>query len=190
MTVEKLLQDIRAAVPVRFRPLLTIPVKEEIFASLDSGDMVTLGGKVGSGKTTLALAAAYQWIERKAKGKADKGEALERERADAYFEFVTYSEYQFRLRDSYDSNGAGALRDLLATKSILVFDDLFATRFTENAHEEVLHLINERYQWARPTILTTNLSPAKVGETEERIASRIFSGYSIELSGGDRRIGR
>jgi hypothetical protein len=71
----------------------------------------------------------------------------------------------------------------------LVIDDLGAERYTELAAEALYLLLDERWATERPTIVTSNLTPAQLAEIHgDRIASRCLGlGTPTHLSGADRR---
>lgn len=73
---------------------------------------------------------------------------------------------------------------------VLVLDDLGAERVSEFVIEQFTDLANERTQQARPTILTTNLTPAAIQETykDRRLIERLFGNCDlITMTGATRR---
>ena len=75
------------------------------------------------------------------------------------------------------------------TCPFLILDDLGAEKFTEWVAEAVYDLIDHRYAWMKPTIITSNLDPVRLSELfGARLASRISSGRVVHLTGRDRRL--
>ncbi len=169
--------------PTRFRRFLNMNLDAEYFEALDAGDSISIKGAVGAGKTTTALAIAYQWILKE----VVKAEDLTTVIIEKLFFMVTSTDYMFSLRNSYEHGRAEGLREQYARVKLLLIDDLFATRINDNVHEEILYLINERYQWKRPTILTMNKSLNDVSEVDARIASRLGGGLVVDIGQKDLR---
>lgn len=92
------------------------------------------------------------------------------------------------MRPGGDVDGAKVLRESTEA-TLLVLDDLGTARMTEWVEEYFYTLINTRYETMRPTIVTTNLTPAEFKNTlGERIASRLAAGaVTVTLQGRDYR---
>ena len=76
---------------------------------------------------------------------------------------------------------------------LLIIDDLGTEPAIKNiTQEHIYNIINERLLYARPFIITTNLSPAALADRyDQRLASRILSKDAstvISFSGSDLRI--
>lgn len=72
---------------------------------------------------------------------------------------------------------------------VLVLDDLGAERVTDFVIEQLTDLMNERVQQARPTIVTSNLSPAQLMEVykDRRLIERMFSNCDPVIMAGKSR---
>lgn len=67
------------------------------------------------------------------------------------------------------------LKDLGNYKGLLIIDDIGAEKFSEAVITEYYKIINERYEWNRPTIYTSNYSLKDlINKVGERIVSRII----------------
>lgn len=134
-----------------------------------AGRNVLLLGDVGTGKTHLAVAAARLRFDR-----------------GAEVRFFPVVELLDMLRPGGPEH---ALYDL-ADHEVLVLDDLGSERPTEWTAERLYALVNRRWLEERPTICTSNLSPA---ELEKSVGDRVFSrlvgngSVGVKLSGPDRR---
>ena len=135
---------------------------------------LTLVGKPGVGKTHLAFAVGWEWVESYQKVKYfQAGELLDYLRRG--FHFVSNEEFtDFDQRMS-------ALRDC----SLLILDDLGVEQSTGWAQERLDIIINFRYTNEMPTLVTTNLSPDSLAP---RIASRLSEGRIVLMEGADYRI--
>lgn len=167
------------AVPTRFRRLPTgwrpDPQVSRWLAHVEGGgteSLVLLGG-VGTGKTTQAF-AAWTHLVRHGVGRP---------------EWVTVPDLLDGLRP-----GREARVDLpqLQTAGLLLLDDLAAERESEWTTELLYRLLDYRYAWERPTIITSNVPPADIAaKLGDRIASRLAGMCrTVVLEGADRRRAR
>ena len=72
----------------------------------------------------------------------------------------------------------------------VIYDDLSSTGVTEWRKEIVFEMIDYRYSSMKPTIITTNLTPAEIKQTyHERVLSRMFAKENtiIIIDGKDNR---
>lgn len=148
-----------------------------------------LTGGFGLGKTHLAIAAfkeaACQWatyialknINPYNVGRPDIGRN---------FHFVTSSDLVQEIRDSYDSDLISEHGTLLKYKEspLLLLDDL-GTEKASDWQQEKLHIIlNHRYNYQLPTIITTNLGTDRLKtQINQRLMDRI-----VEATNGGQNI--
>lgn len=79
----------------------------------------------------------------------------------------------------------------LATEAGLVFlDDVAVAKSTEWSIEQMYRVLDHRYAWQLPTIVTCNVPPSVLPEVlGDRLASRIIGlGRRVVLDGADRRL--
>lgn len=137
-----------------------------------------LFGGVGTGKTCLASAVSHAVIER---GKSVK--------------FVSAYEFNTAMLAAHTSplsERSGMIKDYL-TADLLVIDDLGTEPILKNVTEPYLLLVlEERQNRGLCTLVTCNLSPARILERYgERIYSRLANKQSsriFELGGRDLRL--
>ena len=91
-------------------------------------------------------------------------------------------------RDSDDSSYI--ILDRLSNQEVLILDDIGAEKMTDFVGQAFYFLINEREQWERKTIITSNFSLAQLDKhIDSRVSSRIAGMCQIiELKGKDRRV--
>ena len=92
---------------------------------------------------------------------------------------------ELRPREAADS---WAILDGYIGASLLFLDDLGAHKPSEWAEEKLYQVIDQRWQWERPTIVATNV-PKNLGSiVGERVASRLAGTCElVKLVGSDRR---
>lgn len=131
--------------------------------------LILLGG-VGTGKTTQAF-AAWCALVRHGVGRPA---------------WVTTPDLLESLRPGRD-----ARVDLqrLQSADLLLLDDLAAERGSEWTVEVLYRLLDYRYAWELPTIITSNVPPPEItNRLGERIASRLAGmGRTVVLEGPDHR---
>jgi len=141
------------------------------------GGFLVLWGTSGNGKSHLAAAAVRQVVKNQ--------DVL---RWNRTVEFIKVPVLIDRLRRSQRREESSVVDDYTNIPN-LILDDIGAERSTEFALEQLYLLIDGRLAKKRPTLFTCNLHPKEVAEKiGERLASRIFMGKCVELSGRDRRL--
>lgn len=117
---------------------------------------LVLSGRCGTGKTHLAAAIGHEFIQQGIRTI-----------------FITTPDLLDHLRSAFSPSAEVRYDeqfDLLCHVDILILDDLGAENQTAWAQEKLYQLINHRYNAALPTIITSNVDPARM---DERIASRL-----------------
>jgi DNA replication protein DnaC len=153
--------------------------------AIDNGQGITFIGKVGSGKTHLAICLMrYFWN----KNKPPIREAPE---------FINIPDLILEIKDSWskgDSSQARSEKDIIdyyVRPSLIVLDDLGVGKIGDWARGVFYMLIDRRIREEKPTILTSNLTPTRIAnEIDDRIASRLYKmGPIMELGDKDWRKG-
>ena len=135
---------------------------------------LTLAGRPGTGKTHLALAIGWEWLD------AAQGTVL-------YWRVASLLDY---LRAGYSREEKAATPDTyttiyaVANCGLLILDDLGAEVGTEWATEKLDTIVDERYVNRRHTVVTTNATDA---ELPERLADRLHEGTTLVLSAASFR---
>lgn len=143
----------------------------DVIAGTTTDSLVLLGG-VGTGKTSQAFAAFRNVVT-----------ATRREGR-----WTTVPDLLEDLRPGRRDDGGRLLTDLQRTP-LLLLDDLAAQRDSEWTAEILYRLLDYRYAWQLPAIITSNVPPAEIrARLGDRIASRLNGmGRTVVLEGPDRR---
>lgn len=142
-----------------------LPISEK-YQNIATNTSLFLFGKSGSGKTALALQIAQK---------------VEQENKSLRINFVKFGELVNSARKSYDKNyyTRRDAEDYLKTinqSDLLIIDDLGTEKNTEFVDQFIYELIDHRYEYELPTIITSNFSLDEISEKyHERIASRIVA---------------
>jgi DNA replication protein DnaC len=129
-----------------------------VFARKATGGLF-LSGKTGRGKTHLAAAIVREVLL-----------------SGGRVRWETCSELISSLRDVYHPDSEESERKILGRlgTGLLILDDLGAARITPMVQEMLTTIIDRSERYARPVVVTTNLSLQEIAETiDERVASRI-----------------
>jgi DNA replication protein DnaC len=144
---------------------------------LDEGRGIWFTGKVGSGKTTLAMLVSKA--------------AMEANRTVAIYSLPRLLGL---LRDTYDDYATYSLNELidrLCSVDLLHIDDVGAEQSKPWVLEQLYTIVNTRYEDGRAMLLTTNLDHE---ELEQQIGARTVSrlyeicGRPLPMFGHDHRI--
>lgn len=139
---------------------------------LTEGQGLLFLGSPGTGKTYQASCIANYIIDR-----------------DYSVHFLNAAMLPSMLFSARDKN---ALIESINTCHLLVIDDLGAERGNQYAAECVYNIVNARYNTAMPMIVTTNLTPASMVNTEDMTLKRIYERinqrcYPVAFTGKNRR---
>ena len=96
-------------------------------------------------------------------------------------------------RNKFDYDNAEDMKDMyrfILDCDLLIIDDLGTELNNSFTSSQLFYCINERMNMSRSTIISTNLTLARLRDSyTDRVASRIMSGYRIiPLYGGDIRL--
>ncbi|MFD2683746.1 ATP-binding protein [Streptomyces phyllanthi] len=141
-----------------------------------TGPSLLLIGPTGTGKTRQAYGAIRSLL--------GGGTGV-------HWQAVTAADLYADMRPRPGTDPEWMLRHLMRTP-LLVLDDLGAARATEWTEELTYRLINHRYNFELPTVMTSNLT---VGDLRmklgDRVASRIAGmAEQVTFNGPDRRRNR
>lgn len=139
---------------------------------IERGKSLLLAGDVGTGKTWNAYGAIL---------------AMAASGARFSWQFLTMADMFASLRPRGDVDTEGEFQRL-ARVGVLVLDDVGAAKVSMWTEEVLYRLINARYEWERPTLLTTNLGDGLGGMLGDRVTSRLVQMCTqVAVDGPDRR---
>lgn len=138
-----------------------------------TGPSLLILGPIGAGKTYEAFGAIR---------------AIAMSGAACGWELLTAADIYARLRPRHRIDPEVEF-NAIANSTLLVIDDLGAAKATEWTEEVNYRVINHRYQWRKPTLITSNVPPAELGRAlGQRVASRLTEmATPVVLDGADRR---
>ena len=142
-----------------------------------SGEKLTvfLHGGVGSRKTSLAAAILREW--RKTGKPSCQG--------SQWGEFV--AAYKFS-EAAKDFDGGKVRVKFWKVAKVLVMDDIGSDRNTDFMREQLLFILQYRYDYEKPTIVTSNLGLAGFAKhVDPRASSRLQEGIILNMGNADSR---
>lgn len=108
--------------------------------------------------------------------------------------FISYPKFIMQLQGGFDKEISpyDIARNIAEFKGILIIDDIGAEKLTPFVQQITYYLINEREQYERTTIITSNFSLQDIADQiDVRIASRISGMCDIlQFQGKDMRVNR
>lgn len=148
-------------------------VVEDYASGVFKHPFLALLGQPGRGKTHLALAIGFDWLERGKTVLYYQVESLLDALRDGY-----------RLWEKGDYDGYHNLLSFTQNASLLILDDLGTEKETEWATAKLDQIIDYRYINRKPLVVTSNLAMDKLAP---RIADRLMEGAVIHLRGTSYR---
>ena len=153
--------------------------------AIDSGQGLTFVGKVGSGKTHLAICLMRYFFNQ------------HRPPIHEAPVFINTPDLILEIKDSWSKDDGSCARsekdivDYYIRPSLLVLDDIGVGKMSDWATGVFYMLIDRRLREEKPTIVTSNWSPKQIAnEISDRIASRLYKiGPIMELGTKDWRKG-
>ena len=139
---------------------------------IENGLGLLITGTCGTGKTHLAVAILHALLEKGCQGL-----------------FCTVPDLLAEIRRSYSADEESKKIKEIMRARFLVLDDLGAEKTTDWVQEQLYMLINYRYEYELPTVITSNLNIGQLAQKiGERSASRLLEMcVGIELNGEDYR---
>jgi DNA replication protein DnaC len=135
-----------------------------------------LVGPTGTGKTWQCWGAVRAIVE----GMAAEGRGL-------IWRATSHPDLNAALRPKADNSHSFALEPLVEAE-LLMLDDVGAGKQSDWTGDALYRLIDHRWAHSKPTIYSTNLTPAALTEmVGDRVVSRLGDAVHVALKGTDRR---
>ena len=112
-------------------------------------------------------------------------------KGDIYLKFTNITDFFSGLKQTFDGQDSEQqIIDIIKTDDILFIDDFGVEKLSEWNLEAAYRLINHRYEYLKPTFISSNLSLKKIAERMgDRFSSRIAEMCEvIKMEGKDRRL--
>ena len=145
------------------------------------GHMLVLTGDRGTGKTHGAVAAAHEWLA--------AGRTVHVSETASLLAAVRATYDRRRAPNGDDSPSEEDVIGPALRADLTVLDDFGTEKASEWTEEKLYRLINDRWAGLRPTIVTTNITPA-TAPADSRVWSRLLGdrfATVITTGGPDRR---
>ena len=143
---------------------------------------VLLSGPPGVGKTHMAVGLMSEYLAE------HLGKVSSREKPPPCF--VSTARLLMEIKRGFSQNQSELeILEPYLNSRLLVLDDLGSEMPTDWTRQTFCQLVDQRYMDRNPVIITTNLSLAKIGAIDDRLASRLNEmGEIINLQGVDWRV--
>lgn len=149
---------------------------------LKAGKGLYIDGKIGSGKTFLAVSILMACLQKRMTGK-----------------FTSMREVTRELRSTWNGEGSESnVFKRLMHPQVLILDDLGKENMTESVMRDLFDLVDMRKDAMRPLIVTSNYTKPELvarmaqggdSTTAESIVSRLFEMTEpVHVQGEDRRL--
>jgi DNA replication protein DnaC len=187
----RVIDAVTKGLPPRF---VGIQPDNELFARIKAGESFLFTGTVGTGKTRKMLEVFTAYMVEKAMKYVWRYEDADEMPpiAESQFRkhFKTVPEVLRTLREEFEPHSKTELMDFMIKTDVLFIDDLGTENGTDWAKEQLFTVVNERYNWKRPMVISTNLNFSEIADNYgDRFASRLVEMCTkIEFSGKDWRL--
>ena len=184
-------QAIQESMPPRYPDLMP---NFAYYEDIKEGNSFLFTGGVGTGKTRKLLEILFAYFYEKAEPFMDFDSEPKRIPKDNINKaFLTVADVLRQIKNEFNENtkGGGIVERMMQTQ-VLFLDDLGAEKATDWVKEQLYIVINERYNWKRPIVVTTNLTMKEIADCYgDRFASRLVEMCVIEkFTGKDWRLSK
>ncbi len=145
------------------------PKIEQYAAGAYDHPFITLLGTVGTGKTHIAYALGWSWLE--------NGHTVLYYQVENLLDALRggYSRWQ-----GGDPDGYNRILQFTQNVGLLILDDFGVQHETEWAVSKLDQIVDYRYEYKKPLVATTNLA---LNRLPARIADRLAEGVLVQLTG-------
>ena len=156
-------------------------IRDNIKQFVANGDNLYLYSNVcGNGKTTWSIKLMLQYFNDVWQGNGFKERGV--------FMPVSVFLYRCKAEISKPTEEFAELREQVFNVDLVIWDDIACGKMSDYDFNMLLAFIDHRVVQGKANIFNGNIQPNKLSEyVGSKLASRINSGYRIELKGGDNR---
>jgi DNA replication protein DnaC len=146
---------------------------EQYAGGVPAHPFLTLLGTVGTGKTHIAVALGWDWLE--------LGKTVLYYQVEVLLDALRrgYSRWQAGDLDGYDG-----IMEFTHNVGLLILDDFGSQHETDWAVSKLDQIVDYRYECRKPLVVTSNLALKRL---PERIADRLSEGLLVQLTGESYR---
>lgn len=180
------IQHILKAIPPRFANVTpNFALYERLRGAKQS---LIFMGPVGTGKTHKMLEILVPYLVEQYISVFNEPREIQPKAVEKHF--FSVSEALRRIRQSFDQKTELDVADWMVKTPMLFLDDLGTEKISDWTREIFFNVINERYNWMRPIITSTNLNFKEIAQHYgDRMASRLYEMSEIQkVTGEDRRL--
>lgn len=159
--------------------------------AVQQGKSLTVTGATGTGKTHLAVGMMREWYLLNIKAGEDDIMGRDMIIYPGRPILLPAVELVLELQAGFDREKPQTeIVEKYAVAPFLVLDDLGAEKVTDWTRQMMYTLVDRRYRYSRPTVITTNLTLEELADTiDRRIVSRLSEmGLVIDMKGKDFRV--
>jgi len=182
-------ENIKNTIPTLFHQLdFSLSTKTKFYMNAKGA---FISGPAGTGKTFGAWAAlCYHLKDSPPKFTEETVNTDNARLIRDSFQFVSVTELLLKIRSSFDNKIVTELEVIkkYIEAPLLILDDLGAENSTDFSYQTLYSIINERINWCRGTIVTSNFRLSEIDTSDPRLASRLGSFNFISLVGDDKRL--
>ena len=184
--VKEQLQAILDALPPRYANVTPDP---ELLARVKERGVTLIGG-VGTGKTYKMLQVITAHLQEQLSHNLPLFGVSKVSPEQVKRMFLSVPDVLRMIKAEFDSPDAPAIIDKMIKAPILFLDDLGAEKASDWVKEQLYIVINDRYNWKRPVMFTSNLTVEEISKHYgDRFTSRLVEMTEIiKLGGEDRRL--
>lgn len=171
-------QELEAGVDYRAFVKLN-DIKLDADAFVDNGDNLYIcSTETGNGKTSWAIKILLKYFDKIWAGNGFRQRGL----------FIHVPTFLTKLKD-FTNPLITVYREMISNVDLVVWDDIASTKLSDYDIQQLLIFIDGRLSEGQANIYTGNVTKKEelAHILGERLASRIYSGITIEFKGKDRR---
>lgn len=153
-------------------------IKDDIVNFVKGGRFLLIYGDAGNSKTSWVINMMKSYFAQKCIGN--------RFTPLGYFAYIPT--FTLKSKDFENRDEQQQLLEDVATRKLVVLDDIAVSENSSYDNSIMNHIVNERYSRGLATLFTSNIPPDRLRRyMDDRISDRICSDIALEITGNSRR---